>query len=210
MLRTLAPYAAFAYLTLVKWTTRLVVRDRRHRDALRAQGRRFVYAFWHNRQVFFTTSHRGDNASILVSLSRDGEIIAKVMELSRIEAARGSSSRGASGALRGLLAAVARGREPGIAPDGPKGPVYQVKPGALFVAQKLGIPIVPITNALSRKLVLKRSWDQYQVPLPFGRAVIRYGAPITVKPGDDLEKKAAELKAALDRITAEAEAEAGA
>jgi lysophospholipid acyltransferase (LPLAT)-like uncharacterized protein len=207
VLRALAPYLAFAYLSFVRWTTRVVYRNQEARDALRRDGKRSILAFWHNRQVFFTTTHGNDNYAVLVSLSRDGEIIAKVMELSGIGAARGSSSRNAAGALRAMLEFGKAGIDVAISPDGPKGPVYAIKPGILFLAQKLGSPIVPVTNALSRKLVLERSWDKFQVPLPFGRAVIRYGKPVHVGPDDDLEAKAAELKASLDRATAEAEAE---
>lgn len=207
MLRALAPYLGFAYLTLVKWTTRLRWQDRSIPDQLRRDKQGYIFAFWHNRQVFFTTTHGGQGYSVMVSLSRDGEIIAKVMELVGIGAVRGSSSRGSSTALREMIAIKRRGGGLGISPDGPKGPVYEVKPGVVFLAQKLQIPIVPITNALSRKLVLKRSWDKFQVPLPFGRGVVMHGKPIWVKEGDDLEAKAAELKAAMDKITRAADAE---
>ncbi len=207
MLRSLAPYLATAYLSFVKWTTRLRVIAEEHPQALRRKGQRFILAFWHNRQVFFTTTHRGQGFSVLVSLSRDGGIIAKIMELSRIPAVRGSTSRGGDAALRSMISVLERGSDLAISPDGPKGPVYEIKPGVLFLAQKLGIPVVPITNALSCKLILKRSWDKFQVPLPFGRAVVSYGEPIWVKPEDDLIAKAAQIKRSLDNISREAEAE---
>lgn len=205
----LISFIAYLYLTLVWFTTRLRVYGKEHHSALRRANQRFIYAFWHNRQVFYTCTHRDDRAAILVSRSKDGEIIARVMEHSRIRASRGSSSRGASAALREMMGLIGEGFDIGFTPDGPKGPVCEVKPGALFMAQKLGIPILPTSNSLSRKLVLKKSWDQFQFPLPFGRAVLRYAAPITVGPQDDLKVKALELKKAMDRITAEAEAETG-
>src|SRR6266571_2069473 len=108
-LRTLAPYAAYAYLTFVKWTTRLRIVGAEHPREMKRKGQRFIFAFWHNRQVFFTTTHRNQGFSVLVSLSRDGGIIAKIMDLSRIYPARGSSSRGGSAALREMAAAVDRG-----------------------------------------------------------------------------------------------------
>ncbi len=205
MLRKLAPYLAYSYLSFVKWTTRLRVRGAEHPKELHKKGQRFIFAFWHNRQVFFTTTHRRQGFSVLVSLSRDGGIIAKVMELSGIHAARGSTSRGGAAALREMAAVTERGGDLGISPDGPKGPVYQVKPGVLFLARTLNIPIVPITNALSNKFVIKRSWDQFQVPLPFGRAVLSYGAPIWIREGDDLDAAALAVKAAMDKITSDAE-----
>lgn len=208
MLRRLAPYLGYFYMSLVGWTTRLRVHGEEHRLVLRGKNQRFIYALWHNRQVFFTFTHRDKGAAVLVSQSRDGDIVAKIMELSRIEAPRGSSSRGGAAAVRDMMGMVARGLDIGITPDGPKGPVYEVKQGVLFLAQKLGIPILPVTNAISRKLVLRRSWDHYQVPLPFSRSVVRYAPAIFVGPDDDLAEKTQEVKAALDEITRLADAQA--
>jgi lysophospholipid acyltransferase (LPLAT)-like uncharacterized protein len=209
-LRRLIPYLAYSYISFVGLTTRVSVRGQGHRDALRARGQRFIYAFWHQRQVFFTYSHRGDTAKILVSRSADGELIAETMRLSRIGSCRGSSSRGAAAATREMLETVESGFDIGITPDGPKGPAREVKDGALFMAQRLGIPILPLTNGLSRRVELRRAWDRFHVPLPFGRAVLVYGEPLWVRQGDDLAAKAAELKKALDAITAEADAAVGA
>jgi lysophospholipid acyltransferase (LPLAT)-like uncharacterized protein len=206
LLRALLAYLAYTYMTFVGMTSRLAIHGEEHRRALRSTNRRFIYAFWHQRQVFFTWTHRGDPTAILVSRSRDGELIARTMELSGLRATRGSSSRGAVRVLREMLETVSAGTDLGITPDGPRGPAREVKSGVLFLAQKLGIPILPLSNALSRKIEFK-SWDRFQVPLPFGRAVLRYGAPIWVAPEDDLAQKAGELKKALDAITDEAERE---
>jgi len=206
VLRALVPYLAYAYVTLVGLTTRLTVVRGGIRDDLRARDRRFIYAFWHQRQVFFTWTHRGERAAVLVSRSKDGEMISETMRLSRIGAVRGSSSRGGASAVREMLDAMRAGLDVGITPDGPKGPARQVKEGVMFLAQKLGAPILPIANALSNKLVLDKAWDDFHVPLPFGRAVVAYGEPIEVGPQDDLKAKTAQLKAALDRLTAEADA----
>ena len=84
--------------------------------------------------------------------------------------------------------------------DGPKGPAREVKAGILYLAQKTGLPIIPIANALSRKLEFSRAWDRFQVPLPFSKAVVVHGRLVFVGPGDDLAAKAAELKAALDEV----------
>ncbi len=205
MLRRAVACLAYAYVSFVGLTTRLTTVRAGIRDALKAKNRRFIYAFWHQRQVYFTWSHRGVGAAVLVSRSKDGEMIAATMRLSRIGAVRGSSSRGGAAAVRGLMEVLQSGLDIGITPDGPKGPAREVKDGVIFLAQKLGAPIVPVTNALSHKIEVKRAWDRFQIPLPFGRAVVSYGEPIEVAPGDDLRSKAAELKAALDLITAEAE-----
>lgn len=207
MLRGLIPYLAYAYVSFVGLTTRIRLEGTDHRAALRARGQHFIYAFWHERQVFLTYTHRDQNATVMVSRSRDGDLIAETMRLSRMGACRGSSSRGGQAATRELLAAAESGMDLAMTPDGPKGPSHEVKNGVLFLAQKTGLPILPLTNALSRKVVFHKSWDRFQLPLPFGRAVLRYAAPITVGPEDDLAAKAAELKRVLDEITSQAEAQ---
>ena len=205
MLRRVVPYLAYAYVSFVGLTNRLTTVRGEIQAGMKAENRRFIYAFWHQRQVYFTWAHRGVGAAVLVSRSKDGEMIAETMRLSDIGAVRGSSSRGGAAAVRQLMDVLQSGLDIGITPDGPKGPAREVKDGAIFLAQKLGVPIVPVTNALSNKLEFKKAWDRFQVPLPFGRAVVAYGEPITVGPDDDLKAKSAELKASLDRITAEAD-----
>ncbi len=205
MLRRVVPYLVYSYVTFVGWTTRLTVVRGEIQRALKTKNRRFIYAFWHQRQVYFTWAHRGVGAAVLVSRSKDGEMIAETMRLSDIGAVRGSSSRGGAAAVRQLMEVLQSGLDIGITPDGPKGPAREVKDGVIFLAQKLGAPIVPVTNALANKLEFKKAWDRFQVPLPFGRAVVAYGEPISVGPDDDLAAKAAELKSSLDRITAEAD-----
>ena len=209
MLRALVPYLAYAYVTLVGLTTRLRTLGEDHRQRLRRADRRFIYAFWHQRQVYFTWTHRDEKAAVLVSRSRDGEMIAETMRLSRMRACRGSSSRGAAVAARSLIEAAESGWDLALTPDGPKGPARSVKPGVIFLAQKLGIPILPLTNALSSKLTISRAWDRFQVPLPFGKAVVIYAEPISVGPEDDPEAKAEELRLTLERITEQAEREVG-
>ena len=206
MLRRIVPYIAYAYVSLVGWTNRMSVVRGDVPAGLHAKGRRFIYAFWHQRQVFFTWTHRDVDAAVLVSRSKDGEMIAETMRLSRIAAVRGSSTRGGAAAAREMVDILRSGLDVGITPDGPKGPAREIKSGVLRVAQLSGAPIVPIANSTSRRLELRKAWDHFHVPLPFGRAAVVYGAPIEVAAGDDSDAKAAELKAALDRVTAEADA----
>lgn len=207
-LRRAAPYLAYSYMTLVGRTSSVRRLGLEHFEAARAGGG-FIYAFWHQRQVLLTYTHRGSGAQVLVSRSRDREVIAEAMRLSGIGAVRGSSSRGAAPAARELLELLSRGRVVGITPDGPRGPARRVKPGVLFLAQKSGRPILPIASASSRRLEFSRSWDRFQVPLPFSRLCVTHSPPIFVRPDDDIEAKAAELKASLDRATAQADSAVG-
>ena len=106
ILRRLAPYFAYLYVSVVGLTSRLRWLGSEHLDAARRLRGPVIYAFWHQRQVFFTWTHRRSHAKVLVSRSADGEIIAQTMRLSGIGACRGSSSRGAAAAARELLAAA--------------------------------------------------------------------------------------------------------
>jgi len=207
LVRFLVPYLGYLFSTFIKLTTKLSIVHGERRERLRAKNQRFIYAFWHQRQVFFTVSHRGDKMSVLISKSLDGEMISKTIKLCcGVTSVRGSTSRGASDAVRGMITALRSGLDLGITPDGPKGPKEEIKEGVMYLAQKLKIPILPITNASSNRLILKKTWDQFQIPMPFGRSVVVYGEPIEVGPEDDPKAKAAELKRSLDAITAEAEA----
>jgi lysophospholipid acyltransferase (LPLAT)-like uncharacterized protein len=207
LLRLIVPRLAWLYITFVGMTSRIRVIGEERRSALRREEKRFIYAFWHARQVFFTYSHRRDRVAVLVSKSADGELIARTMALFGIKACRGSSSRQAVAGAKAMVTALRDGFDLGITPDGPRGPAGVVKAGLPALARTLQVPILPITNALSRKIVFKKSWDRYEVPLPFGQVVVGYGKPITVEPGDDLDSKAEEIARALDRLDAQARAD---
>ena len=158
MLRKLVPYLGFSYVTFIGWTTRQKILRADIPLNIHKSGERFIYAFWHQRQVFFTWSHRDVDAAVLVSKSNDGELIAKTMELSGIGAVRGSSSRGGAIAAREMVEILRSGRDVGITPDGPRGPAREVKEGAVRVAQLAGMPIIPIANALSHKIEIAKAW----------------------------------------------------
>lgn len=167
-----------------------------------------MYAFWHGRQVFLAYLHRGDNIRPLVSQSRDGELIARVCRSFGLNAIRGSSSKRGAEALLELKREVDDGTRVGITPDGPRGPLREVQPGVLYLAQKTGAPIVPVAYGARKRWVFK-GWDEFMVPKPFNRITIAYGEPLTIAPTDNLEGKAKELKRALDAVMREADSIAG-
>lgn len=206
-MRALAPYGAYLFSTIVRLTSSVTVVRGENRARLRESGVRFIYAFWHQQQAFFTVTHRGDRMTVLISKSKDGDLIAETIRLCcGVHAVRGSSSRGGSDAVRSLMTALESGLDLGITPDGPKGPAREVKAGVLFLARTLGVPILPISAAQSNSMVFTKAWDRFKLPMPFGRLFVVYGEPIFVGPHDEPELKAAELKASLDAITLEAEA----
>src|SRR5437016_8106275 len=184
---------ASVYLRLVGATSRIIWVNRVIREELEKEGRGFIYAFWHGRQVFLVYLHQKDRIHPLVSQSRDGELIARVCRSFGIEPVRGSSSRGGTEAVLELKSVIESGDRIGFTPDGPRGPVRNVQAGVLYLAQKTDRPIVPIAYGAKRRWVVKGGWDDFVVPKPFNRISMVYGEPIHVKSDDDLMEKAAEL-----------------
>jgi len=163
-----------------------------------------VYALWHRQEVLMIHLHRNQGLCGLVSKSKDGEYMARILLGMGFNVIRGSTTTGGSEALRALIRAVRGGYSIAVTPDGPKGPIFKVQPGVVYIAQKAGVPIIPAACALSSKKIL-RSWDKYQFPLPFGRIEAVYGAPFHIAETDDVKTKAAELENILNRLTEEAE-----
>ena len=161
-----------------------------------------IYACWHRQQVLLIYLQRNRGLCGLVSKSKDGEYMARILKLFGFSVVRGSTTSGGFTSLRGLIKAARDGCSLGITPDGPLGPVFKVKPGAIYLAKKARIPIIPIACTLSKKKVF-RSWDKFQLPLPFGRIQAAYGAPLFVAETDDIEAKAVELENMLNDLTEE-------
>lgn len=156
-----------------------------------------LFIVWHNRLALTIPIHRlhvcgrtGGRRQLaaLVSASRDGGMLAHVLELFGVIPIRGSTSRRGGPALREFVAAARAGHDVALTPDGPRGPVYQLQPGVIAAAQLTGLPIVPVGYDLSWKKTL-RTWDRFQIPLPFSRCDLRFGAPFRVPPDADAETR---------------------
>lgn len=120
-------------------------------DELYRQGKHIIIAFWHGRQLMMPLAYRGQQASILISQHRDGEIIARIMRYFGFQSIRGSSTRGGLRATRQLLRAGRNGGDLVMTPDGPKGPACTVQSGVIYLAKATGLPIIPLTFACSKK-----------------------------------------------------------
>jgi lysophospholipid acyltransferase (LPLAT)-like uncharacterized protein len=138
-----------------------------------------IYVFWHQRLLCFAYTHGPYRPRILVSRSRDGDLIARVAKGLGCFPVRGSSRRARIEAMRGLLAETASGCDFGVTPDGPLGPRHVFKVGAVYLASQSGIPIVPITVSYGRFWRLK-SWDEFLLPWPFTWGVIHVSGAIAV------------------------------
>ena len=170
-----------------------------------------IYSFWH--QCIFPAAalFRGQGIAVMTSLSFDGEFIARIIERLGFRAVRGSSSRGAVGALLGMCREVEAGEAVAFTIDGPRGPRYVAKPGPVFLAQATGAPMAAFHIAIEKAWVLQ-SWDATRIPKPFSRALLRVSRAMFVPAEADdsaLKQHHAELQSALERVRDFAEAHVG-
>jgi len=176
-----------------------------------ARGERAVFAFWHDTLVLLplmvTAIYPSARVAIMLGWHRDAEIAAQTVRRLGIRAVRGSGTRGWLGALRGLLAAHARGELIAIVPDGPRGPRHRAQAGVVQLARATGLPIVAI-GAAARPARRLGSWDRLQLPAPFGQVALVLGAPLAVGAGGD-EEALAEVEATLARVNDAAAAAVG-
>ena len=174
-------------------------RMREHNGAVHhttlATGRRVIYTLWHGELLPLLWHHRGEGIAVVISEHRDGEIIARIAERLGYSTVRGSTSKGASRALIGLVRAVESGRSAAVTPDGPRGPAHVFAPGAAIAAQRTGVPIIPVRVSATRAWRLK-SWDRFLIPKPFARVDVHYGALTPVHA--DTPRAAAELAPRLE------------
>ena len=178
----------------VHWVNPEVTRD------INARGSAFIYALWHGQLLPLLWAHRHRDIAVMISEHRDGERIARVADILGFRLVRGSTSRGAARALLEGTRAVEGGCNLAITLDGPRGPAGSIAPGALVIAQRGGVPIVPVGLAVSSAWHL-RSWDRFTIPKPFARVSIAYGTPIEIaaqSPRDAVERSD-ELRAEMNR-----------
>ena len=178
-------------------------------------GGSFCLALWHEHLFASIVAHRGQKFSPLASLSADGDIVTSVMTRFGFNTVRGSSSRGGTEARDRLVQVTDQGWFTAITVDGPRGPRRRVKGGIVDIARRTGVTIVPLITVADRNWVLK-SWDQFKIPKPFAKIIVRYGPPIAVpadtqglsfglikksiKEGLDATEKTALKDSAADRI----------
>jgi lysophospholipid acyltransferase (LPLAT)-like uncharacterized protein len=150
-------------------------------------GQLLLFAFFHGRQFILVHEMRGRPVVIMTSISYLGDIQARVLSSFGFRIVRGSSSRGGVRVLGEMIRHVRSGDAGAFAVDGPRGPGGVVKPGVIFAARKLGIPIVPITTSASPSIIFRSAWDRYLLPLPFSRSVVLFGQPWYPDAGGDDE-----------------------
>ncbi|KCZ46008.1 MULTISPECIES: lysophospholipid acyltransferase family protein [unclassified Hyphomonas] len=210
----------WAWMALVAHTVRWTVEvDPAARQAWRDHDG-IVVASWHSRIMILPSAwirfirgwkDRVNRAAMLISLSPDGEAVARAIDHLDLHAIRGSAAnkkkrkdKGGARAIAEATRLLKSGSAVCITPDGPRGPAERVSPGAIMIAQRAGAPIVPY--ALSVKPCWRLdTWDRFIIPFPFSRGAIILGAPVEAPRSADPETLRAELQVRLDEVTRRAD-----
>jgi len=199
----LADIAFYTIIRLVGSTIRYEVRGWENFEAATQNDQKPIHTFWHNR--IFAAIHFWQKRSIVVMTSQsfDGEYIARFIQRFGSGAARGSSTRGGLPALIEMKRLIRLGYGAAFTIDGPKGPRYVAKVGAVLLAKKTGQPILPFTITAKHFWEARKSWDRTQAPYPFTRALVDIAPPIFVSADagkEELEAKRDELQGVLDEL----------
>jgi len=182
------PPLAYNLIRLTNSTLRLKVEGWEESAQLLEEKKSLIFSSWHGRSWIPAYFLRGLGIYALTSMSRDGSYMTEVLERLGWKTVRGSSSRGGSRSLLALYKKLKKGESTALTPDGPTGPIYEVKPGIIFLQQKAGSLIVPMgVDAVWKKNF--NSWDDYLLPLPFSKASLVFGSPFSFNEEDMEEKK---------------------
>ena len=197
MLLKIAPYLLFGFYKLLYWSWRIEIIESDYVRKAREKNEPFIIAHWHGDELGILHLLKPYHVACIISKSKDGQLMNKIVELLGAKTARGSSTRGGTSALKGTLRLAKEGRRPSFAVDGPKGPIYKVKPGVLQISRLTKLPIVPISFYASHFHLFEKSWNQSRLPLPFSKIKIRWGDPMPAVTKDQ-EARSDELASQLE------------
>lgn len=167
--------------TALAATWRFEVVGREHLAGFWPGRRPAIWALWHAHFLPLLWLHRRGGTTLLISRHRDANPLARVARRWGYRTLRGSSTRGGTAALLGMIRLLQRGGQVAIAADGPRGPRERAKPGAVAAAAKTGVPIIPVAVA-ARPAWRLDSWDRFLIPAPWARVRVAYGSPFSVPP----------------------------
>jgi lysophospholipid acyltransferase (LPLAT)-like uncharacterized protein len=201
----LIAWTGYIAINIIGRTIRWQSEGDSHLDDIYKSGKRAIFTFWHGRIFPATFYWRKRGIVVMTSLNRDGEAIAQCIQKFGYGAARGSSSRGGFRALAEMAREIRHGRDCAFTIDGPRGPKYIAKQGPVLLALKTGAAIFCFHISMKHKIQLK-SWDEFQIPLPFTPAVVLKAAPIWVPPDASeahLRDLHQQMQTTLDRLRIE-------
>ena len=206
-LRFLGRNAAGSLINLLIKTLRVERINPVHFDTI-SENEQCVVAFWHGKMFLGWYLQKNKNFSALVSLSKDGDLLASLLSKWGFKVARGSSHIGGKEALEIMINQVREGASIAITPDGSKGPARKMKAGAVVLAKKCGIKLFAVGIGYKNRVTL-RSWDSFEIPLPFSKAIAVYSDPVLIESGmtyEETSEKIIEFEKLLNELTEKAEA----
>ena len=153
--------------------------EENEKEAIDMSGDKVIYASWHQRLFYQIHRLRKRRIRVMISQSRDGEYIARLVNWLGLKDVRGSSTSGGVDALKDLVRKIKDGANGGMIPDGPTGPPREAKIGTIILSRMTGAPIIPISWGADRCWVFN-SWDRFMIPKPFACIAYYYGEPILV------------------------------
>lgn len=159
-----------------------------------------ILSFWHDQLFLMVKGYGGKGAKVLISASKDGELIARTMAYFDVGSVRGSSNRGARAAFKEMIGLSHEPLDLVFTPDGPKGPRHIVKEGVVQLARISGRPIVPMAFACSNGHRFQ-SWDRFLLPYPWGKAVYSFGVPLYYDKNETMDDFRDRVQKAMDDNT---------
>jgi hypothetical protein len=204
LLLGIAPVVAHGVISTLALTHRAAIVGEEHAAQYWREGRNVIMIFWHDQLLMMAKAYHGPGARILVSASKDGELIARTMHRFGMGTVRGSSSRGGRAALREMVMQASEPVDLVITPDGPRGPRHEIKEGVAALARLTGRPVIPVAFAASAGHRFA-SWDRFLLPYPWARTVFRCGEAILWQAGEDAELFRRRLQAAMAENLRQAE-----
>jgi lysophospholipid acyltransferase (LPLAT)-like uncharacterized protein len=157
-----------------------------------------IYVFWHRNLLPLLIQHRYTNGVVMISSSKDGQLVAGPAQVLGYTTARGSTTRGGGSAFREMLR-LAKDHVVAITPDGPKGPAEQMTDGALYLALLSGSPIIPIGVHISHEWIVG-SWDKFRIPKPFSTIELYYGERTYIMTKEEIPGKLAMIQNELKKL----------
>jgi len=177
LLLTFIPFIASLVMRALSLSLRKEILGENYLRDIWERGEQVIIPFWHDQLFLLVFGYPGNHAKLLISSSKDGELLAKTMKYFEHDTVRGSSSRGGRAAFKEMLNLCQEKADIVLTPDGPKGPRHELKDGVVQLARMSGRPVVPMAFVCSRGHRFK-SWDHFIFPYPFGRGVYSFGEPV--------------------------------
>ena len=176
-------------------------------DKLELSGKNYVLAFWHGTMLLPWYLNKSKSFAALISKSKDGDLLNKILKRWNYNVIRGSSSVGGDVALGIMVDFAKNNNSIAVTPDGPRGPAFKLKAGAVVTAKKSGLPLILLGIGYKKKKLLK-SWDSFQIPFFFTKANAVFSEPIYINNDlsyDETSKIIKSCEFRLLQVQAEAE-----